>query len=44
MIEIFNKFYADLEVDLSRCGNNNARIAVLDKRFMELFSNIEIYI
>ena len=44
MIGIFNKFYADLEVDLSRSGNNNARIAVLDKRFMELFSNIEIYI
>lgn len=40
MIEIFNKFYADLEVDLSRCGNNNARIAVLDKRFMELAKHV----
>lgn len=40
MIEIFNKFYADLEVDLSRCGNNNACIAVLDKRFMELAKHV----
>ncbi len=40
MIGIFNKFYADLEVDLSRCGNNNARIAVLDKRFMELAKHV----
>ena len=40
MIRIFNKFYADLEVDLSRCGNNNARIAVLDKRFMELAKHV----
>ena len=40
MIEFFNKFYADLEVDLSRCSNINACIAVLDKRFMELAKHV----
>lgn len=40
MTEIFNEFYAHLDGILSKCGNNNDRIAELDKCFMKIAQHV----